>query len=158
MTPALARAAKAGAALAVAAAVNVATSLITDDRAAGWWAAGGTLALALTGFGLQWWLTPRQGEQGEQGHRVTASGDGSIAAAGNITGVSTRVESTTSPRASQAVDPAPRTDARGTNAPTTGAPGTGASGTSGPTVSAPGRGAIAAGGDIEQARTEVRDS
>ncbi|MFI6478263.1 hypothetical protein ACIBH1_10045 [Nonomuraea sp. NPDC050663] len=133
MTPGLARVAKAGAALAVAAAVNVATSLITDDRAAGWWATGGALALALAGFGLQWWLTPRQSESH---HRVTASGDGSIAAAGNITGVSTRVESTMSPPPTQASAP----------------------GTVGPGISAPGRGAIAAGGDIEQARTEVRDS
>ncbi|MBB5783761.1 hypothetical protein [Nonomuraea jabiensis] len=76
MTPAVVRTAKAGATLAVAATVNVATSLITDDLTAGWLAAGVTTRVETST------ASPHHGP--EPGPGISAPGRGALAAGGDI--------------------------------------------------------------------------
>ncbi|WP_433258537.1 hypothetical protein ACQPYK_23840 [Streptosporangium sp. CA-135522] len=111
----------------VAAAVNVATGMLTQEWAAAWWAA--VAALVVVGGGLAWWLTVA--ERPAPPSRVSASGPGSVAASGSVRDARTKVRLLWS---------TPRE--RGEPAPADG-------------VTASGAGAIAAGGDIDGARTEV---
>jgi hypothetical protein len=112
----------------VAAAVNVATGMLTQHWAAAWWAF--TLVLIVLGGGLQWWLTVAPRSPAKQ---VSASGDGAIASGGAIRDVTTKVSR-------PADGPAARSQVA-----------------SPPGVSASGLGAIASERDITRARTEVGD-
>ncbi len=69
--------------VAVAAAVNVATGMLTQHWAVAWWVATGVLVVV--GGGLQWWLTPA-GESGGSG-AVSASGAGAVAVGGSVPGM-----------------------------------------------------------------------
>ncbi|MFI7702684.1 hypothetical protein [Nonomuraea sp. NPDC049480] len=70
----------------IAAAVNVATGMLTQRWDVAWWAATGVLVVV--GGGLQWWLTY---STGDPARFVTASGDGAIAGGRDVRGVSTKV-------------------------------------------------------------------
>lgn len=83
----LGRALAAAGSVAIAAAVNVATGVLTQHWATAWWAA--TAALVVVGGGLQVWLTVADGSA-----KVQASGDGAIAAGGSVSNVSTTVTRT----------------------------------------------------------------
>ncbi|MFB4305152.1 hypothetical protein [Actinomadura sp. GTD37] len=111
----------------VGAVVNVATGMLTQEWGLAWLAAA--VACVAVGAGLLAWLTFRAAADSEPPRRVSASGDGSIAAEGSVTGSSTKV-----------ARPA-------AGSPAAAPPGEG--------VSASGLGAIAAGGDVEDSRTEV---
>ncbi|MFI0483806.1 hypothetical protein [Actinomadura sp. 9N215] len=121
----------AAAGVVVGAVVNVATGMLTQQWGLAWLAA--TAAFVATGAGLLAWLTFRATPDPEETRpgRVSASGDGAIAAGGSVKGSSTKV----------ARPPA--------GAPTPPGPDTGEG------VGAPGLGAIAAGGDVEDSHTEV---
>ncbi|TDB94206.1 hypothetical protein [Actinomadura sp. 7K534] len=123
----------AGAGVVVGAAVNVATGMLTQEWGLAWWAAA--VAFVVTGVVLMAWLTFRATADPEPAppKRVSASGDGSIAADGSVTGSSTKV---TRPSAG---GPAPAPPAAGADE----------------GVSASGLGAIAAGGDVGDSHTEV---
>jgi hypothetical protein len=115
--------------VAVAAAVNVATGMLTQHWAWAWWAA--TAVLVVVGGGLQAWLTVGHRAAGASG--VSASGEGSIAGAGPVTKVSTKV--TRPPGPARPPLPGPAGARSG--------------------VSASGLGAIASGEGISDAHTEV---
>ncbi|GGU90014.1 hypothetical protein GCM10010182_00570 [Actinomadura cremea] len=117
----------------VGAVVNVATGMLTQQWGLAWLAA--TAAFVASGGALLAWLTFRAaaGPEPAPAVGVEASGDGSIAAGGSVTGSSTKVAR---PPAGQG-PPAPPSAAAD------------------PGVRAPGLGAIAAGKDVEDSRTEV---
>ncbi|MEU8800678.1 hypothetical protein [Spirillospora sp. NPDC048819] len=123
----------AGAGVVAGAVVNVATGMLTQEWGLAWLAAA--LACVATGAGLLAWLTFRATADPEPAGsgRVSASGEGAIAAGDSVTGSSTKV---TRPPA-------------GGPAPTPPVPGAGEG------VSASGLGTIAAGGDVKDSRTEV---
>ncbi|MCO5999689.1 hypothetical protein [Actinoallomurus rhizosphaericola] len=103
------RGAAAAGTVAVAAAVNVATGMLTQHWAVAWWLTTGVLVLA--GGGLQAWLTVRERPAG----RVVASGDGSVAAGDSVKGVSTTV-TRPGPGGGRRVDPGDGVSASGLGA------------------------------------------
>ncbi|WUH97303.1 hypothetical protein OHR68_27710 [Spirillospora sp. NBC_00431] len=125
------QASAAAAGVAVGAVVNVATGMLTQEWGLAWLAA--TVAFVVSGAGLLAWLTFRATPDREPSRpsRVSASGDGAIAAGGSIKGSSTKV---TRPPASAPNPPAPG---------------------SADGVSATGLGAVAASGDVEDSHTQV---
>ncbi|TDD38041.1 hypothetical protein E1287_07015 [Actinomadura sp. KC06] len=121
----------AAAGVVVGAVVNVATGMLTQEWALAWLAA--TAAFVVTGAGLLAWLTYRATPDPDPARpdRVSASGDGAIAAGGSVKGSSTRV---TRPPAGAPPSPGPET---------------------GQGVSASGLGAITAGDDVDDSHTQV---
>ena len=84
----LSRVIAAGGSVVIAAAVNVATGMLTQHWAVAWLAA--TAVLVAIGGGLQIWLTLAGGSA-----PVRALGDGAIAAGGSVARVSTTVTRST---------------------------------------------------------------
>lgn len=123
----------AGGTVVFAAAVNIATGVLTQQWAVAWGAA--TVVLVVLGAALQVWLTVADSAAAVP--PVRASAPGAIAAAGSVKNASTKVTLPAGPTRRRT-----RTD------------GTGEGGTG---VVASGPGAIASGGAIDGARTEVRD-
>jgi hypothetical protein len=78
----------AGGTVVVAAAVNVATGVLTQHWALAWWMAAAVLVAV--GAALQFWLS--LADRSAPAVSVVASGDGSVAGAGSMTNVSTNVD------------------------------------------------------------------
>ncbi|MFI0411098.1 hypothetical protein [Actinomadura sp. 3N508] len=123
--------AAAAAGVVVGAVVNVVTGMLTQQWDVAWMAA--TVAFVMVGAGLLAWLTYRATPDPDpvRSGRVSASGDGAIAAGGSVKGSSTKV---TRPPAGTPPSPGPDTDQG---------------------VSASGLGAIAAGDDVDDSHTQV---
>lgn len=76
MTPGVQRLVGAAGAVAVSAAVNVATGILTDHSTLKWWASG--IVLLVAGVAIQWWLpaaglTTAERQQAAVGNKVRGS-------------------------------------------------------------------------------------